>query len=257
MVTSRAILKTPRELTQMRQAGSVVAIVLDEIRQRISPGWSTAEIDAYADRRVRQLGCTPSFKGYRGFPASTCVSVNHEVVHGIPSPRKILLPGDLVKVDLGAMFCGWHGDACITIGLDPLTDAARDLLIAAERALHVGLSRVKSDVYLQEVSGAIQDAIEGCGYSTVRQYVGHGVGRNLHEAPHVPNFRTSQLPNPKLEVGMTLAIEPIVNAGGAETRVLDDRWTVVTADGELSAQFEHTVAVTKTGYEILTERWSN
>lgn len=247
-------IKSRREVEKMRRAGRVVAQVLQEIAERLEPGWTTADIDTYAERRVAQLNALPSFKGYYGFPACVCVSVNHEVVHGIPSPRKVVQPGDVVKVDFGAVVEGWHADSCITIGLEPLSDAARDLIDTAAKALQTGIDHVRHGVWLQDVSGAIEDYIEGRGYSVVKQYVGHGVGRNLHEEPQFPNYRTRDLPNPKLRSGMTVAIEPMVNAGGEATRVLPDQWTVVTVDGSWSAQFEHTVLVTESGAEILTDR---
>ncbi|MFS8775757.1 type I methionyl aminopeptidase [Synechococcus sp. W65.1] len=247
-------IKSRREVEKMRRAGRVVAQVLQEIAERLEPGWTTADIDAYAERRVAELNALPSFKGYYGFPACVCVSINHEVVHGIPSPRKVVQPGDIVKVDFGAMVEGWHADSCITIGLEPLSDAARDLIDTAAQALQVGIEHVRHGVWLQDVSGAIEDYVRRRGYSVVRQYVGHGVGRNLHEEPQFPHYRTPELPNPKLRAGMTLAIEPMVTAGGEATRVLPDRWTVVTVDGSWSAQFEHTILVTEAGAEILTDR---
>ncbi|WP_227498513.1 type I methionyl aminopeptidase [Synechococcus sp. PCC 7336] len=245
---------SPRDLASMRCAGHVVATILAELETKLQPGWTTADIDAYAERRVYELGARPAFKGYRGFPASTCTCINHEVVHGIPSPRRVIRGGDLVKVDFGAIVQGWYGDSCLTIGIEPLSQQARDVMRVAEQALAAGLSVVRAGAYLQAISGQIQDCIETQGYSVVRGYVGHGIGRSLHEPPQVPNFRTSQLPNPVLQAGMALAIEPIANAGSHETRVLGDRWTVVTTDGALSAQFEHTVLVTADGCEILTDR---
>jgi methionyl aminopeptidase len=238
----------------MRQAGRLVATVLQELAANVSAGWTTADIDAYAERRVRELGGSPAFKGYSGFPASTCVCINQEVAHGIPRSRKAIRAGDLVKIDFGAIYDGWYGDSCLTIGIEPLAEPARRLLAVAETALHLGMEAIRAGVYLQDVSGAIQDYVESCGYSVVRQYVGHGIGRNLHEEPQVPHYRTRELPNPQLQAGMVLAIEPIVNAGGPATRLTNDRWTVVTADCSWSAQFEHTVLVTADGCEILTAR---
>ncbi|MDX2272532.1 MAG: type I methionyl aminopeptidase [Cyanobacteriota bacterium] len=247
-------IKSRREIEKMRQAGRIVAQVLQEISQRVAAGWTTADIDTYAEKRVAQLNALPSFKGYSGFPACVCVSVNHEVVHGIPSSKKVIQPGDVVKIDFGAIYQGWHADSCLTVGIEPLTAQSRDLIEAAEQALMKGIRQVKHGVYLQEVSGVIEDYIQARGYAVVRQYVGHGVGRNLHEEPQFPNYRTKDLPNPRLRSGMTVAIEPMLNVGSEVTRVLADNWTVVTVDNSWSAQFEHTVLITQEGCEILTDR---
>ncbi|MBC8123606.1 MAG: type I methionyl aminopeptidase [Gemmatimonadaceae bacterium] len=246
--------KSSREIEKMREAGRIVATVLKEIMALAQPGLTTSDLDAHAERRCADFGVIPAFKGYYGFPACICTSINHEVVHGIPSPRKKLKAGDVIKVDFGAIHEGWHGDSCVTIGLEPLTNDARRLIEITEAALLKGIARIKHGVPLQDISGAIQDYVEANNFSVVRQYVGHGVGRNLHEEPQVPNFRTREIPNPRLKAGMTLAIEPMVNVGHYATRVLADRWTVVTIDNSLSAQFEHTVLVTQDGYEILTDR---
>jgi len=247
-------IKTTREIAKMREAGRIVAIVLNELMAMARPGVSTAQLDAHAEKRCADFGVVPAFKGYYGFPACICTSVNNEVVHGIPSPRRRLQEGDVLKVDFGVIYDGWHGDSCITVGIEPLAEEARRLIAVTEAALYKGIAEVRHGVHLQQISGAIQDYVEHCGFSVVRQYVGHGVGRNLHEDPQVPHFRTRELPDPKLKAGMTLAIEPMVNAGHYATRLLSDRWTVVTIDNSLSAQFEHTVLVTHDGYEILTDR---
>ncbi|MEM6518240.1 MAG: type I methionyl aminopeptidase [Cyanobacteria bacterium P01_D01_bin.71] len=247
-------LKNDAEIITMRQASRIVARVLHEISQRVEPGMTTADLDAYAEARIRELGATPSFKGYHGFPGSICVCLNNEVVHGIPRKRKVIRPGDLLKVDTGAYFNGFHGDSCVTIAVGPISDAAQHLIETAETALYAGIAQVKAGNSLMDIAGAIEDVALAENFSIVENYVGHGVGRNLHEPPSVFNFRTRQLPNVKLEAGMTLAIEPILNAGGKHTRTLSDRWTVVTLDRSLSAQFEHTVLVTETGCEILTAR---
>ncbi|AGY57805.1 type I methionyl aminopeptidase [Gloeobacter kilaueensis] len=247
-------IKSTRDVAKMREAGRIVATVLSEIMAIARPGLTTADLDAHAEGRCRDFGVTPAFKGYYGFPACICTSINNEVVHGIPSPRRKLAPGDILKVDFGAIYDGWHGDSCVTIGLEPLTAEARRLIAVAEEALMRGIAQVRHNAYLQEISGAIQDYVEANGFSVVRQYVGHGVGRKLHEEPQVPNFRTREIPNPRLKAGMTLAIEPMVNVGHHATRTLADRWTVVTLDKSLSAQFEHTVLVARDGYEILTDR---
>ena len=247
-------LKTPQELAIMRQSAAIVATVLKEIAEQAKPGMTTGELDAYAEKRIRELGATPSFKGYHGFPASICACINSEVVHGIPSRKKVIRAGDLLKVDTGAYFQGFHGDSCITIPIGKVSQKADRLVRVAEEAMYQGIEQVKAGHFLLDIAGAIEDCVKKYGYSVVEEFTGHGVGRNLHEDPCVFNFRTRQLPNVQLKAGMTLAIEPIVNAGSKFTRTLRDRWTVVTVDNALSAQFEHTVLVTATGYEILTDR---
>lgn len=247
-------LKSQADIAIMRQAARIVAIVLQEVSERVKPGMTTADLDEYAEARIRELGAVPSFKGYHGFPASICICINDEVVHGIPRHRKVIREGDLLKVDTGAYYNGFHGDSCITLAVGQVSAQGRRLMEAAEAALYAGISQVKPGNTLLDLAGAIEDCIKSYGYSVVQDFTGHGVGRNLHEAPSVFNFRTRQLPNVKLLPGMTLAIEPILNAGSKHTRTLSDRWTVVTVDRSLSAQFEHTVLVTKDGYEILTDR---
>lgn len=247
-------LKSAAEIETMRVAAQIVATVLQELSDIVQPGMTTADLDAHAEQRIREFGATPSFKGYHGFPASICACVNDEVVHGIPRKRKVLRSGDVLKVDTGAFYNGFHGDSCVTIAVGRVSDQARSLIQTAEQALYAGISRVKPGNTLLDIAGAIEDAVQGSGYSVVEEFTGHGVGRNLHEPPSVFNFRTKELPNVTLQPGMTLAIEPILNAGSRHTRTLRDRWTVVTVDRSLSAQFEHTVLVTETGYEILTDR---
>jgi methionyl aminopeptidase len=247
-------LKSASEIEKMRNSGKIVAIVLKEIEAMVQPGMTTADLDAHAEKRIREMGATPSFKGYYGFPASICASINHEVVHGIPSHKKVLRRGDLLKVDTGAYCEGFHGDSCITIAVGKISNHGTKLMEVAERALYEGIDRVKAGNYLLDIAGAIEDYVKAKGFSIVEQYTGHGVGKNLHEPPSVFNFRTDRLPNEKLKAGMTLAIEPIINAGSQHTRTLRDRWTVVTVDNNLSAQFEHTVLVTDRGCEILTDR---
>ncbi len=246
--------KSPQEIAIMRQSSQIVATVLKEIEMIAEPGMTTGDLDSYAERRIREMGATPSFKGYHGFPASICASINQEVVHGIPSPKRKIRAGDVLKVDTGAYFEGYHGDSCITIAVGKVSSKTSRLIRGAEEALYAGIEQVKAGNYLLDIAGAIEDKVKEYGYSVVEDYTGHGVGRNLHEDPHVFNYRTKELPNVKLRAGMTLAIEPIVNKGSKYTRTLRDRWTVVTVDNSLSAQFEHTVLVTQTGYEILTDR---
>lgn len=247
-------IKSPQEIETMRQAAKIVATVLKEISERVEPGMTTADLDAYAEKRIREMGATPSFKGYHGFPASICASINNEVVHGIPNRRKVIRTGDVLKVDTGAYYQEFHGDSCITIGVGEVSPEAKKLITVAEEALYKGIEQVKAGAYLLDIAGAVQDYTEAHGYKIVEEFTGHGVGRNLHEEPSVFNARTHSLPNVKLKAGMTLAIEPILNAGSRFTKILSDRWTAVTIDNALSAQFEHTVLVTETGYEILTDR---
>lgn len=248
-------IKSARELQIMRRASRIVATVLREIEQLAAPGMSTGDLDRYAERRIRELGAVPSFKGYHGFPASICASINNQVVHGIPSDKQLIQAGDLLKVDTGAYFDGYHGDSCITICVGEQTpEAARQLARVAQESLMQGLRQIKAGNTLLDIAGAVQDHVEAHGFAVVEDYTGHGVGRNLHEEPSVFNFRSRDLPNMKLRAGMTLAVEPILNAGSKACRTLADRWTVVTVDGSLSAQWEHTIAVTGDGCEILTDR---
>jgi len=247
-------IKSEREIEIMRQAAKIVATVLKEISERVEPGMTTADLDAYAEKRIREMGATPSFKGYHGFPGSICSSINNEIVHGIPSPKKVIRVGDVLKVDTGAYYDGFHGDSCITIAVGQVTPDAAKLIRVAEETLYKGIEQVKEGAYLLDIAGAIEDHVKSNGFSVVEDFTGHGVGRNLHEEPSVFNFRTRQMPNVKLKAGMTLAIEPILNAGTKFSRTLSDRWTAVTVDNALSAQFEHTVLVTAEGYEILTDR---
>jgi methionyl aminopeptidase len=247
-------IKSLQEIEIMRRSAAIVATVLREISQLVKPGMTTADLDHYAEQRIREMGATPSFKGYHGFPGSICASVNNEVVHGIPNRKKVIRRGDVLKVDTGAYYEGFHGDSCITIAVGDVTPAATKLIQVAEEALYKGIEQVKPGNHLMDIAGAIQDHVEANGFKVVENFTGHGVGRNLHEEPSVFNVRTHELPNVTLRAGMTLAIEPILTAGSKHTRTLADRWTVVTVDRSLSAQFEHTVLVTDTGYEILTDR---
>jgi len=247
-------IKSEREIEIMRQSGKIVATVLKEISEMVQPGMTTADLDVYAEKRIREMDATPSFKGYHGFPASICSSINNEVVHGIPSRKKVIRNGDVLKVDTGAIWNGFHGDSCITIAVGEVTPEAAKLIRVAEEALFKGIEQVKAGNFLLDIAGAIEDHVKANGFTVVEDFTGHGVGRNLHEEPSVFNFRTHEMPNVKLRAGMTLAIEPILNAGSRFTRVLADRWTAVTKDKSLSAQFEHTVLVTEKGYEILTDR---
>jgi methionyl aminopeptidase len=251
----RAIeIKSQREIGIMRQAGKIVGTVLKEISEMVQPGMTTLDLDMYAEKRIREMDATPSLKGYRGFPATLCTSINNEAVHGIPSPKRVIRHGDVLKVDTCAYYQGFHGDSCITIAIDEVSADAAKFIRVAQEALYKGVEQVKAGNYLMDIAGAVQDHVTSYGYSIVEDFTGHGVGRTLHEEPCVFFFRTRELPNVKLRSGMTLTIEPILCAGSKETRLLPDGWTVVTADNSLSAQFEHTVLVTEEGCEILTDR---
>lgn len=242
--------KSPQEIIAMRQAGAVVASTLELLKNTIEPGMRTQELDALAAAEIKRLGAKPAFLGYRGFPATICVSLNEEIVHGIPGSRKIV-EGDLVKMDVGAIVDGLYGDAAVTVGVGRITDTAKRLIEDTRDSLLAGISEVGPGVRLGDIGAAIQKYAEDRGYSVVREYVGHGIGRRLHEDPPVPNYGTPGRGLP-LKPGMAIAIEPMVNIGTWQTQVLSDEWTVVTADGGLSAHFEHTMLVTDTGVEVLT-----
>lgn len=244
------ICKSEAELKLMREAGRIVAMTHRLLSQAIRPGVTTKELDQMAEKYIRSQGATPSFKGYNGFPSSICASVNEELVHGFPGNRK-LQEGDIISIDIGAQYKGYHGDSAWTYPVGNISDEAKRLLEVTERSLFKGLAEIKPDVRLYTISHAIQTCIEDEGFSVVREYVGHGVGSELHEEPQIPNFGPPDR-GPRLKPGMVLAIEPMVNIGERYVRTLDDDWTVVTVDGSLCAHFEHTVAVTSDGYEILT-----
>ncbi|MCJ7523425.1 MAG: type I methionyl aminopeptidase [Dehalococcoidia bacterium] len=245
------ILKSPREITQMRGAGRVVAAVLDEVGKKVRPGITTAELDDIAVSEVKKRGAEASFKGYRGFPASICTSVNEEVVHGIPGSR-VLQEGEIISLDFGALMNGFHGDAAVTIGVGKISTEAQKIIDATQGALQAGIAAARIGARLGDVSAAIQSYAEARGFSVVREYVGHGIGRELHEDPQVPNFGVTG-EGPVLQKGMTMALEPMLNAGGWRTSVAEDKWTVVTADGRLSAHFEHTIVIDENGPGILTK----
>lgn len=245
------VIKSKSELATMREAGRIVAKTLEELKHAVRPGVTTYELDQLAQTIITRHGAVPTFKGYRGFPASICTSINHEVVHGIPSKKRVLNEGDIISIDVGATLRGLIGDAAITLPVGRISERARRLLETTEGALWAAIAQCRAGNYLEDISAAIQDYAESRGYSVVREYVGHGVGRQMHEDPQVPNFRQGRR-GPQLKPGMTLALEPMVNEGTAETRVLRDKWTVVTKDGKLSAHFEHTVAITNGDPDILT-----
>ena len=247
-------IKTSREVKLIKKSSQIVAKVLSEIIDYTKPGLSTKDLDIFAEKRIREMGASPSFKGYHGFPASICSSINNEVVHGIPSKNKIIQNGDLVKIDTGAYLDGYHGDSCVSICVGAVNKEVKKLSDTAHEALYAGLNKIKAGNTLLDVAGAIEDVVKKNGFSVVEDYTGHGVGRNLHEEPSVFNFRTKDLPNVVLREGMTLAVEPIVNQGTKFCKTLEDRWTVITQDGKLSSQWEHTIVVLKDGLEILTNR---
>ncbi len=248
------VVKSKAELACMREAGRIVAEVLEAMREHARPGVTTAELDALAHDIITRRGAIPSFKGYRGYPASICTSVNEQIVHGIPGSRA-LREGDILSVDVGAIYQGYHGDAAITVGIGTISPEAQRLMAVTQEALEAGIQQVRPGGRLWDVIRAIQTRVESAGYQVVREYQGHGIGREMHEDPSVPNYLGNSNVRPRnvrLRVGMTLALEPMVVAGDWHTRVLEDGWTVVTADGKLAAHFEHTVAVTENGPEILT-----
>ncbi|MBP2242894.1 methionyl aminopeptidase [Cytobacillus eiseniae] len=244
------ICKTPREVEIMREAGKIVALTHQELKKHIAPGITTSELDKLAEAFIRKAGATPSFKGYNGFPGSICTSVNNELVHGIPGNR-VLKDGDIISVDIGAKYNGYHGDSAWTYPVGQIDDATKILLEVTEESLYIGLKEAKPGERLSNISHAIQTYAEQKGFSIVREYVGHGVGQNLHEDPQIPHYGP---PNkgPRLKPGMVLAVEPMVNAGSRYVKTLTDNWTVVTIDGKMCAHFEHTIAITETGYEVLT-----
>lgn len=243
-------LKSAREIDIMRKAGAIVANVLVELRGAIEPGMTTKELDGLAEAGIRRQGAEPAFPHINDFPGSLCISVNEEVVHGIPGKRRIR-SGDLVKVDAGAIYEGYYGDAALTVAVGDVSAEARTLLDATERALALGIEQCTPDNHLNDIGAAIEAYVKQFGFSAVRQYAGHGVGRELHEDPSVAHYRQSTR-GMKLRPGMVFTIEPMINAGTWETRTLKDGWTVVTADRRLSAQFEHTVLITEDQPEVLT-----
>jgi methionyl aminopeptidase len=246
------IYKSSDEVDRMRAAGRIVAATIDTVLGAVRPGVSTADLDRVAEDFIRERDATPSFKGYRGFPASICASLNDEVVHGIPSPKRILKEGDVLSLDFGAIWEGYHADSAVTVFVgEPPSAEAEKLVRVTEEALEAGISQIRPGGRLSDISHAVQQVVEGAGFSVVREYVGHGIGRSLHEDPQIPNYG---LPGrgPELRPGLVVAVEPMVTMGDWRTRVLADDWTVVTADGSLAAHFEHTIAVTEGGHEVLT-----
>jgi methionyl aminopeptidase len=245
------VCKSQAEIDRMRRANAVVADVLMELRGIVKPGVTTADLDDFAEQRLLAAGAEPAFKGYHGYPATICASVNQEVVHGIPSGRRVLLEGDVVSIDLGVRLDGFYGDAAITVPVGRIPDRTAELLRVTEEALHLAIARVRVGARISDLGHAVQRHVESHGFSVVREFVGHGIGASLHEEPQIPNYGGPGR-GPRLSEGMVLAIEPMVNLGKATVKVLSDGWTAVTTDGLPSAHFEHTVAVTADGPLVLT-----
>jgi methionyl aminopeptidase len=246
------VCKSPAELEKMRTANQLVARILDELAAMVAPGISTADLDREAEARVRAAGAEPAFKGYRGYPATLCASVNDQVVHGIPNARP-LASGDIISLDMGVKLNGYYGDSAVTVPVGAVSEDVQALLRVTDEALEHGIAQVRIGGRISDIGHAIQAHVEANGFSVVREFVGHGIGASLHEEPQIANYGEPGR-GPRMAEGMTLAIEPMVNMGRPGVRVLADGWTAVTKDGSLSAHFEHTVAVTKAGPEILTAR---
>ena len=246
------VCKSPSELEKMRRAGHAVREVLDSVKALVRAGVTTMDLERAADQKIRDLGGVPAFKGYQAYPCVLCTSVNQEIVHGIPSEKRVLKDGDIVSIDCGVVLDGYFGDAAVTVPVGQVKPELQKLLEVTEQSLYKGIEKMRIGNTVQDVGSAVQDWVEKHGFSVVREFVGHGIGTQLHEDPQVPNYGTPGH-GPKLREGMVLAIEPMVNAGKPGTRVLDDKWTAVTEDGSYSAHFEHCVAVTKNGPMILTQ----
>jgi len=245
------IIKTPQELQLMRESNRLVAEALQALKKLVAADITTEELDRFAEDFIRRRGGKPAFKGYRGYPASLCVSVNEEIVHGIPG-RKKLCAGDIVSLDLGVLMNGFYGDAAITVPVGSIGPQVRELLQVTEESLYRGIEQARVGNRLLDISRAIQATVEARGFSVVRDFVGHGIGRNLHEEPQIPNFYSTTAHNPRLQEGMVFALEPMVNEGTYKMKILSDDWTAVTADRKLSAHFEHTIAITDSDPWILS-----
>jgi methionyl aminopeptidase len=243
--------KSVQEIMILRDAGKILAGIVNDLRSSLTSGATTKDIDAMAEALMKKAGVLPAFKGYRGYPCCVCLSINEEIVHGIPGHR-VIKNGDIVSLDVGIIHRDFYSDTATTVGIGKLGEELRKLLRVTEEALAAGIGKARVDNHLSDISHAIQSHVEANGYSIVREFVGHGIGRNLHEDPEIPNFGPAGN-GPVLEEGFVLAIEPMVNAGTWQTKIMEDGWTVVTADGKPSAHFEHCVAVTKTGPQILTQ----
>src|SRR5438046_6994906 len=249
----KIIRKSPDEIEKMRRSGLLVRRVLNHVKGLVTPGATTMDLEKAADKLIGELGAKPAFKGYYGYPCVLCTSVNEEIVHGIPSPKRVLKAGDIVSIDCGVVLDGYYGDAAITVAVgDSVSPERQKLMEVTEQSLYKAIEQVKLGNTISDIGGAVQEFVEANGFSVVREFVGHGIGTKLHEEPQVPNFR-SRGAETRLREGMVLAIEPMVNTGGPEARVLEDKWTAITADGGSSAHFEHCVAVTRNGPLILTQ----
>ena len=246
------VLKTGRELKVMREACRISAEALKLAGSAVEPGVTTAELDKIAEKYILSQGAKPNFKNYNGYPATACISINNEVIHGIPSKKRVIQAGDIVSIDLGACFEGYHGDNAATFACGDVSDEAKRLMDTTRESLYEGIAAAVSGGRLGDIGAAVQQYVEKRGYSVVRQFVGHGIGTKLHEAPEVPNFGT-QGRGIRLMPGMTLAIEPMINIGGPDVKVMPDGWTVLTKDGSLSAHFEHTIVITPDGPQIMTK----
>jgi methionyl aminopeptidase len=250
------VYKSPPEVEKMRRAGRIVAGTIDAVLRAVAPGKTTRDLDVVAETYIREQGATPSFLGYGRppFPASICTSLNDEIVHGIPSPKRALRQGDLLSLDFGAIWEGFHADSAVTVFVgEPPSAEAEKLVRVTEESLDAGIAQIRPGGRLSDISHAVEQTVLGAGFEVVREYVGHGIGRSLHEEPQIPNYGDPGR-GPELRPGLVIAVEPMVNVGGWETRLLADHWTVVTDDGSLSAHFEHTIAVTEDGPEVLTRR---
>ena len=244
--------RSAAELERMRDAGRLVAEVLAELTAHVAPGVSTADLDAMAEKRITQAGAAPAFKGYHGYPASICASINEEVIHGIPSGRRLLRDGDIVSIDVGASLGGYFGDSAVTLAVGQVSEQAATLLRVTEEALYKAIERARVGSRVSDIGHAVQQHVEAYGFSVVREFVGHGIGQRMHEEPQVPNYGEPGH-GPRLTEGMVLAIEPLVNAGRPAVKVLGDGWTAVTRDKSLSAQFEHSIGITEDGCEVFTK----
>ena len=245
------IIKSNREIELIRNAGRVVALCLDAMKSEVKPGVSTKHLDEICEKIILENGCTPSCKGYEGYPCTICASINEVVVHGIPSKKQILKNGDIVSIDLVACFKGYHGDAAYTFPVGQISPKAQELLDVTKEALYKGLAQVKEGNYLGDVSHAIEEYVKPYKYGIIEEFTGHGIGRDMHEEPAILNYGEAKT-GPMLKAGMVLAIEPMISTGSSHVRILNDGWTAVTKDKSLAAHYEHTVVVTKDGYEILT-----
>ncbi|HZK14795.1 MAG TPA: type I methionyl aminopeptidase [Desulfobaccales bacterium] len=244
------LLKSLQEIAKMEVANRIVAEILEGVKEKVQPGIETRELDELAEEMCRQRRVKPAFKGYRGYPRSICVSVNEEVVHGIPGPR-VLKAGDVVSLDFGVKYEGFYGDAAITVGVGEVGEKARALIAATEESLYAGIAKVKAGQRLSDISHAVQTVVEGAGFGVIREFVGHGIGRSLHEDPQIANFGPPDR-GPTMQVGMTFAIEPMTSMGAWQVRILQDGWTAITQDGSCAAHFEHSVALTENGVLILS-----